>query len=570
MEIAEDMATYYTSKISKIREKITNEIGHRAEVPTSSRKDLHKFTKFSPISREELQRTLSSMNNKTSRTDPIPTSTIRQSLYLLAPILLQIINLSISQNIFPDDLKNALITPILKSETKDPDEFQNYRPISNLQFLSKLLEKVLHCQLTSYIGKYELHGKFQSAYKPDHSCETAIVHIVNEIQGIIESKRNVALVLLDLSSAFDTVDHQLLIDRLEKQFFIGGEALQLITSYLHQRTFSVIIDECSSRPHNLQYGVQQGSILGPLFYSLYTRTLEDIVKSHGLKVHLYADDCSIYFPYVENNQNEAERKLAKCVDDIKAWMGRSFLKLNTEKTSIMLFKSNGSKQVIPLCLMESGKQIQPDVTVKLLGVVLGSSLNFEEFANKKIQTCNFHLRNLRAIKNCIPRKTRIVLVTSLICSTLDYCNSLLICAPGYVLTRLQKVLNKAVRFIFDVRLREHISPYLYSLHILPVSYRVKFKASTIAYKLVNGNAPSYLMEKAPLFKPTSDKPVRQGSGRDHLMFDSNLAMQKSSMWIAKMIIEWNKLPFDLRCLQDLDVFKSKLKTHYFKQAFKQF
>ena len=127
-----------------------------------------------------------------------------------------------------------------------------------------------------------------------------------------------------------------------------------------------------------------------------------------------------------------------------------------------------------------------------------------------------------------------------------------------------------MRFIFDVRLREHISPYLYSLHILPVSYRVKFKASTIAYKLVNGNAPSYLMEKAPLFKPTSDKPVRQGSGRDHLMFDSNLAMQKSSMWIAKMIIEWNKLPFDLRCLQDLDVFKSKLKTHYFKQAFKQF
>ena len=463
-----------------------------------------------------------------------------------------------------------MITPILKNETKDPEEFQNYRPISILLFLSKLLETVLHWQLTNFIEENKLHGEFQSAYKPNHSCETAMVHVVNEIQEMTENNLNVALVALDLSSAFDTVDHQILIDRLEKKFLIGGKALNLIISYLDERTFSVVIDKHIGKSHELRFGVPQGSILGPLFYLLYTRKLEEIVKDYGFKVHLYADDCCIYFPYSEENKTNAEQKLAECIAHLKLWMSNNFLKLNTEKTSIIFFKSNGSKQVVPLCLQQNGKQIPPERTMKLLGVVLGSGWNFDEFVNKKIQTCNFHLRNLKAIKRCIPRKTRIMLVTSLICSTLDFCNSLLICSPKYILDRLQKVINKAVRFIFDVRMREHITPYLYTLHILPVAYRVKFKVSIIAYKIMKGIAPKYLQDQVSLFVPMSDKPRRVGSGRDHLMFQTNITLQKSSTWIAKMIIEWNRLEFDLRNLPDLNSFKTKLKTFYFTEAFKDY
>ena len=203
----------------------------------------------------------------------------------------------------------------------------------------------------------------------------------------------------------------------------------------------------------------------------------------------------------------------------------------------------------------------------MLGVLLGKSLNFSEFVTKKIKTCNFHLRNLRAVKQSVPRNIRILLVTTLICSTIDFCNALLILSPKYVITSLQKVLNKAVRFIFDVKRREHISPYLCQLHILPVAYRVKYKVSVIAYKITRGEAPKYLMDKVKMFHPSCDKPFRLGAGRDRLMFHCDLAVHKSTTYVSKMIIEWNELPFALRQSENINVFKSNLKTYYFQKAF---
>ena len=181
------------------------------------------------------------MKNKSSRAAPISTAVVQQNIDLLAPILLHIINLSLTNNLFPEELKNLLITPIIKNETKNQDEFQNYRPISNLEFLAKLLETIMYLQLSEHIESHQLHGRFQSAYKRYHSCETAMVHVVDDMQQILKSGKSVCLVMLDLSSAFDTVDHELLFERLEKQFCIRGEALQLIKSYLRNKTFAVVV-----------------------------------------------------------------------------------------------------------------------------------------------------------------------------------------------------------------------------------------------------------------------------------------------------------------------------------------
>jgi hypothetical protein len=576
VDIAEDMAVFYTNKIDRIRHGIVNELPHGQEsdnIPVtvnSSYSDVNDFQIFSTINVDELKKIVSAMKNKTSRADPISTSIVRQSIDLLAPILLHIINSSLTKNVFPEQLKTALITPIIKDEAKNPDEFQNYRPVSNLEFLAKLLERIMYLQLADHIESHQLHGRFQSAYKPYHSCETAMVHVVDEMQQLLRSRRNVCLVMLDLSSAFDTVDHQLLFDRLENQFFIRGDALTLIKSYLCNRKFSVVINGFTGTSHDLKYGVPQGSILGPLFYLLYTREIEEIVQEHGLKVHVYADDCSIYFSYDETDDAVAETKLSACVSSIKAWMSKSFLKLNTDKTTIMLFKPSGASkgaETRSICLSDGGKLIQAQNTAKLLGVILGPSLNFSEFVIRKIQTCNFHLSNLKAIKKSIPQNIRILLVTNLICSTIDYCNSLLICSPKYVIARLQKTLNDAVRFIFDVKRRDHISPYLYKLHILPVAYRVKFKVSLMAFKILNGMTPGYLMDKVDTFKSRWDRPQRKGCGRDDLMFECSLSLVKSATWVSKMVSEWNQLPVELRSLKDVELFKSKLKTHYFKLAF---
>jgi hypothetical protein len=397
-----------------------------------------------------------------------------------------------------------------------------------------------------------------------------MANVIDDIQNFLEEKQNVVLVMLDLSSAFDTVDHDSLLDRLETQFGICEGALQLIKSYLRERSFSVVIDEDTSKPHELQYGVPQGSILGPLFYLMYTSEIETIVEGHGLKVPLYADDCTIYFPFENGDEVTAEIRQSQWMNDIKRWMTKSFLKLNEDKTSVMLFRSNESKECAKIdsfSLTDGNNKVKAVDKVKLLGVWLGASLNFSDFANRKIQTCNFHLRNLRAVKQSIPTNIRVRLVTSLISSTIDYCNALLICSLKYVTDRLQKILNKAVRFIFDVRKRDHISPYLFKLHILPVIYRVKFKVSVIAFDVTRGTAPVYLTNKVKMFKPTCDKLLRPGSGRDEWMFNSNVVVYKSSTYISKMIVEWNELPLDLRRADDFETFKSMLKTYYFKKAF---
>ena len=561
------MAKFYTNKIVKIREYIeATRCDGESESALPSQPITHRLTAFRPINLDELKQIISGMKSNTSRADPIETSVVKQNLDTLAPILLKIINSCLVQSIFPSQLKKAIITPVIKDETKSHDDFKNYRPISNLEFLSKLLEKVVLKQLTKYLDEFSLYTKFQSAYRPNHSCETAMAYIVDDIQQFLENKQNAALIMLDLSSAFDTVDHQMLIDRLERDFGICDEALELIRSYLYERTFSVSIDDKASSSHELSYGVPQGSILGPVFYSMYTKRIEEIVQHHGFKVHIYADDCTVYFPFEDNDEQTAKIQLSECISDIQKWMRNSYLKLNAEKTSLMVFRPDKCIKTKTFSLVSECNEIFGVETSKLLGVMLGTSLNFTEFTNKKIQTCNFHLRNLKAVKNSMPQSTRILLVTSSICSTLDYCNSLLISSPKYLTDRLQKILNNAVRYIFDVRKRDHISPYLCKLHILPVIYRIKFKVSSIAFKVTRGTAPEYL-DKVKMFIPPSDRPLRDGCGRDKWMFESTLEIQKSSAFIPKMITTWNALPWELRQLEHLDAFKSQLKTFYFKQAF---
>jgi hypothetical protein len=154
-----------------------------------------------------------------------------------------------------------------------------------------------------------------------------------------------------------------------------------------------------------------------------------------------------------------------------------------------------------------------------------------------------HLRNIRAIKKCIPRSTKILLVTNLIIANIDYCNALFICSPKYVTDLLQKVLNKAVRFIFDLKRTDHISPFLCQLHILPVLFRIKFKVCLIAFKIINGMAPGYLADKVNLFRQTSTAYHRLGCGRDWLMFEFDLYQQKNCTWISEMILEWNSSVF---------------------------
>ena len=252
--------------------------------------------------------------------------------------------------------------------------------------------------------------------------------------------------------------------------------------------------------------------------------------------------------------------MKECLEEITKWMGVNFLKLNGDKTQIKIFKHKFS--IIPD--ITSLGQICTE-SVKVLGVKLDENLSFNDFVGAKIRTCNFHLRNLYNVKDSLNIPTRIMMITNLIWSTIDYCNILLLGMNDRELKPLKLMMNRAVRFIYNVKPRSHITPYYKKAHFLPIKQRIQFKACVTAFKIFNNLSPEYLSDGFIKFVPTSSIVLREGSGRDKYMFQIN-ANQNSQKTLFMLIkIEWNKLPLQIRKLSTVGLFKARLKTHLFSE-----
>ena len=562
---------WHLEKINKIRKQLdTNEKDMNTGEENSDMSNTKYLEKFQPITSNELKSIICSMKTKTCKLDPIPTQFVKKFMQYLLPIILHVINSSIHNKVFPNILKKAIVTPLIKDKSKSHDEYSNYRPVSLTPFLAKVLERALYPQINHHIESNNLHCKFQSSYRKNFSCETALTRVVGDIQYFVSEGFCVLLVLLDNSAAFDTVDHSILLKRLELNFNIKQDALCMINSYLSNREFSVAINDEIGKSNHLKHGVPQGSILGPLFYILYVKNVEQILQQNGVEASLYADDVQLYVKFKPELINNAVEIVEKCVKEIKTWMNSCFLKLNPEKTMMKLFTPPKTTLSTFHLNVGSNKLIKPSASVTVLGVELGEKMDFSEFINSKIRSCNFHLRNFKYIKHCLPQKTRILLVNSFIFSVLDYSNVLLVCLPGYQIEKLQKIMNKAVRFILNVRFDEHITPYLFQLHFLPVKLRIKFKTCLIAFKIVNKIAPEYLEENFKMFTPNSSINLRPGTGRDEKMIDMDLKQRKKNILYTNLVLNWNNLPQNIRKITSLNSFKSELKTHLFKIAFKEF
>ena len=270
--------------------------------------------------------------------DVLSTTVLKANIGTLAPVLTRIVNLSIESSNVPKVMKHAVVTPLLKKSGLDPDSLSNYRPISNLSFISKLLERFIVSQIRQYMVTNDIFDVFQSAYRPAHSCETALVRIQDDILVSLDNRHTVILVLLDLSAAFDTVDHRLLLDKLYR-IGIRGNAHRWMHSYLSERTQVVRVDTHTSRCVDLSFGVPQGSVLGPLLFTVYCLGLDDIFKRHQLKYHMYADDTQLYVEFPRDQQvpaTAATDRISLCTADVKTWMASHNLLLNEQKTEVVV------------------------------------------------------------------------------------------------------------------------------------------------------------------------------------------------------------------------------------------
>ena len=210
---------------------------------------------------------------KSSDLDPLPTGLVKDCIDVLVTPIVSIVNLSLSEGCFPTHFKSALVSPLFKKPTINRDDMKNYRPVSNFSFLSKILEKLVANRLNSYINSSHTSNDYQSAYRKFHSTETALLKIHNDILSSMDDGRVTALTLLDLSAAFDTMDHTILLRRLGNWFGVSGKALDWFKSHLTGRSQRIKLGNCLSFRSDLSFGVPQGSVLGPLlFYSLYHST----------------------------------------------------------------------------------------------------------------------------------------------------------------------------------------------------------------------------------------------------------------------------------------------------------
>ena len=568
--IANEMTEFYANKILNIRNNIAtiNKSLNDDKVTTSKvfapQRPLQSFTIFKELTIEDTKTLIKDMNSKSSCLDPMPTWLVKDCLDELLPILTCIINKSMKVSTFPATLKHATITPTLKNPNEDAEVFNNYRPISNTAFVSKLLEKAALSQINKHINSENLHASTQSGYRKYHSCETATFKVVDDMKRAIEKGQIVALILLDLTAAFDTVDHTILLKRLQESYAISGEALEWIKSYLMKRTFSVKINNVFGIKQKMLYGVPQGSLLGPLLFILYTKDMIEIAAQYGLSIHMYADDTQLYIafqPLTDNFPNQGvEDKIEKCLGEIKKWMSLNFLKLNPEKTDLIFIgRKNKLNAFHEPDISQDNTQLMSSKVVKTLGVLLDPTLSMDNEINHKCSSAYYHLRNIGRLKRCLDEPRRIMLVQSLILSKLDYCNSILANAPAYRIKKLQRVLNASVRFIYDVGKREHITPYMKKAHFLPVTYRIKFKLCLLVYKALNGIAPQYISDMMTFSTP------KLRNDRDSLILE--LPSRKENTLYYQMCMYWNALPLNIRRSDSMACFKKNLKTLYFNNAF---
>ena len=384
------------------------------------------------------------------------------------------------------------------------------------------------------------------------------------------------LVMLDLSSPFNTISHELLLKRLKYRFGIMDTVLQWIESFLTNRTQYVKVSNrdgmAVSSKKVFKQGVPQGSVLGLVLFNLFISPLGEICRRHKINFHGYADDSQNYmsfWPQHHNavNQDTSIKNLENCLEDIRTWMSISFLKLNKNKMEFIIVGVWQQLDKVKEPSIKIGDdQITNSAVVKNLGVYIDCELKLSIHVNKIVSSSFNTLWNISRIRHHLDCDSTKILVQSLIISKLDYCNSLFLGIPQYNLDKLQWIQNMSCRVIKQLPKSAHITGYLAELHWLKIEERIKYKVSMLMLKCLHNLAPQYLID-ITTFTYHQDLNLRS---RNNFVLPTRLSrttmvhtgsISSTGPWM------WNSLPITVKNTNNLDIFKSRLKTHLFTQSY---
>ena len=432
-----------------------------------------------------------------------------------------------------------------------------------MPFTAKVYEHSINDPLLKYAEANDLIPATQSGFRAFHSCETAVAKIYSDFLEAKDMGKSTLVVSIDLSAAFDTVDHDLLIKDLHKMG-IRDNALSLIQTYLEDRTTQVQIHSSKSEPKPVPFGLPQGSVLSPLLFTLYTRSLALLIDEMGFEQHTYADDTLIYISFLPDEIDYIKEMLQHLFIRLKQWMHFRKLKINVDKTKVMLI----SPQLTKNRILDSFQNIifdditlHPVNEIKILGVIFDSDLTFKPQINAVIRKCNFSIHKIKQVRAFLSRKTLILLVLNKIHSTIDYCNTVYFQLPKSRLILLQRILKQAVRLIYKLPPNDHTMHHAQELlHWLTIGPRITYKIIITFYKSKLVNAPAYITN----FLQPGCESTRTRYFEPRIPGNHQFATRAIKFAGPRLL---NKLPQQLISEKSFQKFKKDLKTLLFENAY---
>nr|CAI5843558.1 unnamed protein product [Callosobruchus analis] len=509
---------------------------------------------FSVINTCETIRYLFALKSNAAGPDGLTKQMLELAIYHIKDHITFVLNKILTTGKFPTSWKTAMVRPIPK--TNSITSIDHLRPINILSSLSKLLEMAIKEQISFFVTINNILPEIQSGFRPSHSCTTALLSVVDDIYAALDQKFNIGLVLLDFSKAFNTVDPKILCRKLYYYGF-NDVAIELIKSYLENRTQYVCLNGNCSEKLVVPVGVPQGSILGPLLFALYIADFPDVIEK--CQMHVYADDTQVYMGFKSEFTAEASRTISTDLDNLYNIATAHNLKLNALKSKVLLLGSKQKKdQVSSDCVISMNNEVLPIVDqCKNLGVWMDSSMRFTKHVDEVCKGSYAILKQLFPYRKFLSSSTKLMLCESLIVSKISFGDSVY----GPAITkkdamRLQRIQNSCFRYSFGIRKFEHISHVIKANSRLNLAQLRNLHLLTLVHKTLKTKIPSYLSKKLKMFK---DVNVLRTRNRDKLVIPKHNSVMYTYSFSYNASKLYNELPPEYLNFSVLN-FKKKLKS----------